>query len=85
MWDKRVLETRRRKMNMTEIKAAREAEYQAEIAKIDPTDTLAVYWAGSASASVLRDYKAGRVTTVNADRLRRKNNRDVLARAIKKG
>lgn len=70
--------------NMTQIKAAREAEYQAEIAKIAPSDTLALYWAGSASASVIRDYKAGRVSTVNADRLRRKNNRDALARAVRK-
>lgn len=70
--------------NMTQIKAAREAEYQAEIASIDPRDTLALYWAGSASASVIRDYKAGRVTTINADRIRRKNNRDALARAVRK-
>lgn len=69
---------------MTELKAAREAEYQAEIAKIDPRDTFALYWAGSASASVIRDYKAGRVTTINADRLRRRSNRDALARAVKK-
>lgn len=69
--------------NMTEIKAAREAEYQAEVANIDPSDTLAIYWAGSASASVMRDYRAGRVTTINADRIRRKNNRDVLARAVR--
>lgn len=67
--------------NMTEVKAAREADYQAELATIDPTDTFAAYWAGSASASVIRDYKAGRVTTINADRLRRKSNRDALARA----
>lgn len=69
--------------NMTEVKAAREADYQAEIANIDPRDTLALYWAGSASASVLRDYKAGRVTTVNADRLRSRRNRDALARAVR--
>lgn len=69
--------------NMTEVKAAREADYQAEIANIDPTDTLALYWAGSASASVIRDYKAGRVTTINADKLRRKNNRNALALAKK--
>lgn len=62
--------------NMAEVKAAREADYQAEIAAINPADTLALYWAGSASASVMRDYKAGRVSTVNADRLRRKNNLD---------
>ena len=66
-----------------ELTAAREADYQAEIARIDPTDTLALYWAGSASASVLRDYKAGRVTTINADRIRRRKQRDVLARAVK--
>lgn len=66
-----------------ELKAAREADYQAEIANIDPTDTLALYWAGSASASVIRDYKAGRVTTINADRIRRRNQRNVLARAVK--
>lgn len=69
--------------NMTEVKAAREADYQAEIANIDPTDSLALYWAGSASASVIRDYKAGRVTTINADKLRRKNNRNALALAKK--
>lgn len=67
--------------NMTEVKAAREADYQAELATIDQTDTFAAYWAGSASASVIRDYKAGRVTTINADRLRRNSNRDALARA----
>lgn len=66
-----------------ELTAAREADYQAEIAGIDPTDTLALYWAGSASASVLRDYKAGRVTTINADRIRRRKQRDVLARAVR--
>lgn len=70
--------------NMIQIKAAREAEYQAEVARIDPADTLALYWAASASASVIRDYKAGRVTTINADRLRRKSNRDALARAVRK-
>lgn len=69
--------------SMNEVKAAREAEYQAEIASIDTTDTLALYWAGSASASVIRDYKAGRVVTINADRLRRKRNRDALARAVR--
>ncbi|MDE3796970.1 hypothetical protein I7G59_06430 [Sinorhizobium meliloti] len=69
--------------NMTEVKAAREADYQAEVAAINPDDALAIYWAGSASASVIRDYKAGRVTTVNADRLRRKRNRDALARAVR--
>jgi len=69
--------------NMTEVKAAREADYQAEIANINPADTLAIYWAGSASASVLRDYKAGRVSTVNADRLRRSSNRAALARAVR--
>lgn len=69
--------------NMTEVKAAREADYQAEVATIDPRDTLALYWAQSASASVIRDYKAGRVVTVNADKLRRKNNRDALSRAVR--
>lgn len=69
--------------NMAEVKAAREADYQAEIAKIDPADTLALYWAQSASASVIRDYKAGRVVNINADRLRRKSNRDALARAVR--
>lgn len=69
--------------NMTEVKAAREADYQAEIANIDSTDTLALYWAQSASASVIRDYKAGRVTTINADKLRRASNRNALANARK--
>lgn len=29
-------------------------------------DTFAAYWAGSASASVMRDYRAGRVVTIEA-------------------
>ena len=33
--------------NMTEVKAAREADYQAELATIDQTDTFAAHWAGS--------------------------------------
>lgn len=66
-----------------ELTAARDADYTAEVARIDPTDTLALYWAGSAAASVLRDYKAGRVTTINADRIRRRKQRDVLARAVR--
>jgi len=69
--------------NMTEVKAAREADYQAEIANIDPGDTLALYWAQSAGASVIRDYKAGRVVTINADKLRRNSNRNALARAVR--
>jgi hypothetical protein len=67
----------------TELTAARDADHAAEVARIDPRDTFALYWADSASASVLRDYKAGRVTTINADRLRRKRNRAALANAIR--
>lgn len=69
--------------NMNEVNAAREADYQAEIANIDPRDTLALYWAQSASASVIRDYKAGRVVTINADKLRRKSNRNALSLAVR--
>lgn len=68
--------------NLAEVKAARESDYQSEIANIDPRDTLSLYWAQSASASVIRDYKAGRVTNINADKLRRKSNRDALSRAV---
>jgi hypothetical protein len=69
--------------DMDKIKADRDAEYRAEIAAIDPADTTALYWAGSASASVMRDYKAGRTVTINADRLRRKRNAAALARAVR--
>lgn len=41
---------------------ARKAEYEA--AKASTTSAFAAYWAGSATASVLRDYQAGRVTTI---------------------
>lgn len=69
--------------NMNEVKAAREVEYQAEISSIDPKDTFSLYWVQSASASVIRDYKAGRVVTINADKLRRKSNRNALSLAVR--
>ena len=50
-----------------ELFMARESEYQAEVAAAG-SDSFAVYWAGSASASVLRDYKAGRVITIKSGR-----------------
>ncbi len=37
-------------------------EYEAALAA--SKDSFEAYWAGSASASVMRDYKAGRVKTV---------------------
>ena len=47
---------------MNEIRSQREAEYAAEIK--NAKSALAAYWAGSVSASVARDYKAGRVRKV---------------------
>lgn len=38
---------------------ARDAEYRRDLAAA--RDDFEAYWAGSASASVLRDYRAGRV------------------------
>lgn len=49
-----------------ELAATRASEY-AE-AKAAARDSLEEYWAGSASASVMRDYKAGRVKTIGASR-----------------
>lgn len=48
----------------TKITARRHAEYKAAQAAA-PT-ALEAFWAGSATASILRDYQAGRVTTVKA-------------------
>jgi len=45
--------------DMTKIQAARAAEYATD--KTAAVDSFAAYWAGSASASVMRDYRAGRV------------------------
>ena len=46
-----------------ELKATRQAEYEA--AKAKARNEFEAYWAGSASASVLRDYQAGRVVTID--------------------
>jgi hypothetical protein len=45
---------------------AREADYQAELATC--SNSFEAHWAGSASASVHRDYRAGRVVTIKARR-----------------
>ena len=45
---------------------AREADYQAELGAAK--NSFEAYWAGSASASVARDYRAGRVVTIHAGR-----------------
>lgn len=66
-----------------ELKAEREADYQAEIASIDPKDTLALYWADSAGASVIRDYKAGRVEEIKAQHRARRKNKNALSRAVR--
>jgi len=50
-----------------EAELARQAEYEAELAAC-AGDSFAAYWAGSASASVMRDYRAGRVVTVGRGR-----------------
>lgn len=52
--------------NTTQLTPAREAEYQAD--KAAATSALAAYWAGSATASIARDYRAGRFTTIKAGR-----------------
>lgn len=44
--------------------AVRDAEYTQ--ARLAARDSFAAYWAGSASSSVLRDYRAGRTVTVRA-------------------
>lgn len=66
-----------------EIQAARAAELAAELAEIDPADTFALYWADTVSASVLRDYRAGRVETIRAERRRARRNAEALKRAKK--
>jgi hypothetical protein len=53
-------------MTKTELTNTRHAEFAA--AKAASRSALEAYWAGSATASVLRDYQAGRVTTVKAGR-----------------
>ena len=50
-----------------EVELARQAEYEADLAACKG-DSFATYWAGSASASVMRDYRAGRVVTVGRGR-----------------
>ena len=42
----------------------KDAEYIREV--IAAENSFEAYWAGSASASVMRDYKAGRVVTIKA-------------------
>ena len=44
-----------------DLSAAREAELRD--AERNSADSFELYWAGSASASVMRDYAAGRVST----------------------
>jgi hypothetical protein len=43
-------------------------ETAARLAARTTLSTRHAYWAGSATASVLRDYQAGRVTTIKAGR-----------------
>jgi hypothetical protein len=59
-------ETAARLAARTTLSTRRKAEYRA--AEVRATTTLDAYWAGSATASVLRDYQAGRVTTIKAGR-----------------
>jgi len=47
-----------------ELRRFRNEEYAA--ATREAANALSAYWAGSATASVMRDCHAGRVTTVNA-------------------
>ena len=47
---------------MNEIRQQREAEYAVAVKNVK--SALEAYWAGSVSASVARDYKAGRVRKV---------------------
>ena len=54
---------------MTELAALRHAELRE--AESRAADSFEAYWAGSASASVLRDYAAGRVVMVPAPGRRR--------------
>lgn len=48
--------------------AALDRHMEYEAAKASARNSLEAYWAGSASASVMRDYRAGRVRTVKAGR-----------------
>lgn len=70
-------------MNMEQIKAERAEELKDELAAIDQKDTFAQYWAQSPSASVIRDYKAGRTVEIKARRIRNRKNREALSRARK--
>uniref|UniRef100_UPI003BA941EF hypothetical protein n=1 Tax=Stappia sp. TaxID=1870903 RepID=UPI003BA941EF len=65
------------------IQAERTAELAAEMAEIDSADTFALYWADTVGGSVLRDYRAGRVETIRAQRRRAKSNAEALKRAKK--
>ncbi|WP_152506830.1 hypothetical protein [Labrenzia sp. THAF35] len=68
---------------MEQIKAERAEELKNELAAIDQEDTFAQYWAQSPSASVIRDYKAGRTVEIKARRIRNRKNREALSRARK--
>jgi hypothetical protein len=56
--------------DMAELAAVRAAETQEAEARA--ADSFEAYWQGSASASVMRDYAAGRVVTVGRARPRRR-------------
>jgi hypothetical protein len=49
-----------------ELTTVRAAEHDAAVAATN--DSFAAYWAGSATASVARDYRAGRFVTIRAGR-----------------
>lgn len=49
-------------MNMQELKQVRNEEYLADLVKAN--NSFDAYWAGSASASLVRDVKAGRVENI---------------------
>jgi hypothetical protein len=53
-------------MTKPEISTTRQAEYEA--AKAASRSALQAYWAGSATASIVRDCQAGRLTTIKAGR-----------------
>jgi hypothetical protein len=57
-------------MTEAELKAARKAEYEAAVKSAK--DSFEAYWAGSASASVARDYRAGRFVTIRAGKKSKK-------------
>lgn len=57
------------KTSMPALLADREAELRD--AEQNSADSFDLYWAGSASASVMRDYAAGRVSTHAARTSRR--------------